>query len=45
MIQPTNTIMESSIFSKINIIEDKDKYDPINSIKDLNAAKKKAKAL
>ena len=45
LIQPTNTIIEPSISSKINIIEDEDKYNPINSIKDLNAAKKKEKAL
>ena len=45
LIQPTNTIIKSSIFSKINIIEDDNKNYPINSIKDLNAAKKKAKAL
>ena len=45
LIQPTNTINVSSIYSKINIMEDKDKYNPITSIKDQNAAKKKAKAL
>eukprot|EP00751_Fragilariopsis_kerguelensis_P002952 CAMPEP_0170809312 /NCGR_PEP_ID=MMETSP0733-20121128/33953_1 /TAXON_ID=186038 /ORGANISM="Fragilariopsis kerguelensis, Strain L26-C5" /LENGTH=808 /DNA_ID=CAMNT_0011164985 /DNA_START=53 /DNA_END=2479 /DNA_ORIENTATION=+ len=40
----TNTIIESPIYSEINIIEDEDKYDPNNSIKHKNAAKKKEKA-
>ena len=38
-----NTIIESSSYSKINIIEDDD--DPNNRIKGKNAAKKKEKAL
>ena len=43
--QPTNTIIESSIYSEININKDEDKYNPNNSIKNQNAAKKKENAL
>ena len=41
--QPTNRIIKSSIYSEINIIDDKDEDDPNNSIKGKNAAKKKEK--